>query len=81
MTDFGKPACNQAMRSLHQYLDRELTDSEMAEVKLHLDDCPPCEQHFTVHASMKRLVHNKACPEQAPRELLEKILSHLRTAD
>ncbi|MEA2646201.1 MAG: hypothetical protein QOE92_1284 [Chloroflexota bacterium] len=78
--DSGKPACNQAMQRLHQYVDRELTEAEMTEVQLHLEDCPPCEKHFTVHASMKRLVHSKACPENAPQELLDRILSNLRTS-
>ena len=76
--DSGAYGCNETMQRLHRYVDRELTDVEIAEVKLHLDDCPPCEKHFTVHESMKRLVHSKGCPERAPQELLDKILSNLR---
>lgn len=69
--------CNKALRSLHAYVDRELSDRELAVVQRHLDDCPPCAQHFTFEANVKRLVHNKACPERASHELIARILSNL----
>jgi mycothiol system anti-sigma-R factor len=78
MSDPGCFDCNQTMDRLDSYVDRELNDFEMVEVRKHLEDCPPCEQHFEFNLRVKRLVHTKACPEKAPRELLEKILGNLK---
>jgi mycothiol system anti-sigma-R factor len=72
--------CNQTMERLHSYVDRELTEFELIEVRKHLDDCPPCEKHFEFEVNVKRLVHNKGCPEKAPRELLQQILRNLKQA-
>jgi len=80
MTDRGCYSCDQTMERLHSYVDRELNDFEMAEVKKHLDDCPPCEQHFEFNLQVKRLVHTKGCPEKAPKALVERILSNFKQA-
>jgi mycothiol system anti-sigma-R factor len=76
MKGFG---CNETLFRLHAYVDRELTEVEMIEVKQHLDDCPPCEKHFLFEEQVKRLVHNKGCPERAPEDLITKILKSLRS--
>ena len=73
--------CNETMERLHSYVDRELNTFEMTEVQKHLDDCPPCEKHFAFEADVKRLVHNKGCPETAPQALLEKILGSFKLPD
>jgi mycothiol system anti-sigma-R factor len=72
--------CNQTMERLHSFVDRELSEFELVEVQKHLDDCPPCEQHFEFNARVKRLVHTKACPEKAPHALLQQILKNLKQA-
>ena len=70
--------CSETMVRLHTYVDRELNETEMVEVQRHLDDCPPCAKHFFFEEDVKRLVHNKACPERAPQDLIAKILSRLQ---
>jgi mycothiol system anti-sigma-R factor len=72
--------CHETMQRLNSYVDRELSDFELVEVKKHLDDCPPCEQHFEFNVRVKRLVRTKACPEKAPQELLQQILKSLKQA-
>jgi len=69
--------CDECMQRLEQYVDRELTDAEVREVRLHLEFCPPCEERFSFQSGFKRLV--KVCCEQekapaALREKLQKIL-------
>lgn len=65
--------CGECHERLDQYADRELTDRELAEVKQHLDDCPPCEDRFQFNAGMRKLV--KVCCDQgeAPAELRNKL--------
>jgi len=70
--------CNDCSEKLDSYLDRELSNTEMLELQLHLEGCPPCADNYEFQASMKRLV--KVCCEQdkAPeafREKLRQILS------
>src|SRR3989442_1586240 len=61
--------CEQTMRRLNTYIDRELSESEVSKVKAHLDDCPPCEQVFDFQAEMKPLVRKECCTDDAPARL------------
>ena len=76
----GCSSCDQAMDKLHEFVDRELTEREVLEVRRHLEDCPPCQRHFDFEGRMKLLVHRKACPERAPEQLLARILGSIKEA-
>lgn len=70
--------CGECLEKLHGFVDRELNELEMAEVRRHLVDCPPCEDFFELQVGVKRLV-KRCCDEStAPahlRERLSQILS------
>ena len=57
------------MMRLYRYLDRELSDAEVAEVKGHLAACPPCGRHLRFEADLRRLVRTKASGDCAPQHL------------
>jgi mycothiol system anti-sigma-R factor len=61
--------CEQTMRKLSVYIDRELDEADVRKVKAHLDDCPPCEEVFEFQAGMKRLVRRECCTDEAPARL------------
>ncbi len=65
--------CRDCLDQLDSFVDRELSDDELEKVKVHLADCPPCEDRFTFQADVKRLV--RVCCEQgeAPAELRAKL--------
>ena len=65
--------CSDCSEKLDSYLDRELNNTEMLELQLHLEGCPPCADNYEFQASMKRLV--KVCCEQdkAPEAFREKL--------
>ena len=65
----GHSNCDHAMRKLSLYIDRELDDAEIRQVKTHLEDCPPCEQVFDFQAELKRLVRKECCTDDAPARL------------
>jgi mycothiol system anti-sigma-R factor len=70
--------CSDCTNKLDRYLDRELSNTEMLELQLHLEGCPPCAENYEFQAGLKRLV--KVCCEQdkAPeafRQKLRQILS------
>ncbi len=73
----GKIDCMEAERRLHRYVDKELSDEEMAEVQLHLESCENCRARFRFEAGLRRLVRVAAQRERAPEALRERI-EHLR---
>ncbi len=73
--------CRQAVRKLHTFLDRELSEEEIREVQYHLDGCPPCQNKFRFEASIKRLVGTRTRSEQAPFALRSRIATILGQAE
>lgn len=65
--------CKDCLHKLDSYVDRELSDQELEEVRDHLQRCPPCHDYFQLEADVKRLV--KVCCDQgkAPIELRERL--------
>ncbi len=70
--------CQNCIEKLELYVDRELSDQELQEVRHHLDDCPPCKDAFDLQVGVKRLV--KVCCDQgeAPANLRAKLAEILR---
>jgi mycothiol system anti-sigma-R factor len=71
------PDCEAARDRLEAYVDRELTEADVVEVRRHLADCPDCERCFEFEAGLKLLVRRKGCPELAPPGLVGRILGRL----
>jgi anti-sigma factor (TIGR02949 family) len=57
---------------LQGYLDRELTDSEVANAEAHLDGCDYCRRRYRFEQSLRRYVKTTAI-ERMPPGLLEKL--------
>jgi mycothiol system anti-sigma-R factor len=54
--------CVECMERLDSFVDRELSDADLREVRAHLEHCPPCEHVFQLRNDMKRLV--KVCCDE-----------------
>ena len=66
--------CGECHDKLERFVDRELSDGEVAELQHHLHDCPPCEDKYKFQDNLKRLV--KVCCDEdseAPPALREKL--------
>jgi len=65
--------CTDCLQKLDGYVDRELSDVEVAELKRHLSHCPPCEDRYQFKTDLKRLV--KVCCDQgeAPQALRDQL--------
>jgi len=70
--------CKETVARLQVFLDRELSELEVQDVRLHLDACPPCLNTFKFEEHLKRLVQVKACPETAPTSLRARITQSFR---
>jgi mycothiol system anti-sigma-R factor len=72
--------CKETMARLQTFLDRELTDAEVREVHMHLEACPPCQNHFTFEERLRMLVKSRCSPEKAPSKLRQMICERFRQA-
>lgn len=66
--------CIDILVQLYRYLDRDLSETEVNEVKQHVSDCPPCGDHVRFEEGLRRLVRAKACGDCAPPHLRAAIL-------
>ena len=69
--------CEKCEEMLQPYLDRELSDEEMAEAERHLEGCGYCRRRYRFEASLRRYVR-LAVSEEMPLQLKQK-LAALRT--
>jgi anti-sigma factor (TIGR02949 family) len=71
--------CGKCERLLQGYLDRELSDREVAEAEQHLDGCDYCRRRYRFEESLRVYVRTTAV-ERMPPGLMAK-LAQLRTSD
>jgi mycothiol system anti-sigma-R factor len=67
-----KDPCSHCEEMMQPYLDRILTDEEMAEAEAHLDECDYCRRRYRFEESLRVYVR-QAVAEQMPPELREKL--------
>lgn len=71
-----KDPCAHCEEMMQPYLDRILTDEEMAEAEAHLDECESCRRRYRFEESLRVYVRQAAAEQMSP-ELRQK-LSALR---
>jgi mycothiol system anti-sigma-R factor len=59
--------CRDCAKALNPYLDRELSDEDVVQVRGHLEACGGCLHLFQFEESLRRLVRVR-CQEQAASE-------------
>ncbi len=69
--------CKDCQQALHPYVDRELSDEDVAVVRLHLDSCRGCLHLYEFEASLRRLVRTRCREQQAPAGLRERVMQCL----
>lgn len=69
--------CEEALRAMYLFLDGEMSESERAEVRAHLDDCSPCGKAFEFEADLKQIIASR-CREDVPAHLYERVRHSLR---
>jgi anti-sigma factor (TIGR02949 family) len=75
----SRTPCDACEELLQGYLDRELTDAEVARAESHLDGCDYCRRRYRFEQSLRVYVQTTAV-ERMPVGLMEK-LTQLRTDD
>jgi mycothiol system anti-sigma-R factor len=65
--------CEETFRRLQDYLDRELSPTELEEVQAHLNHCGPCEEEYRFEQSVLRHVRRCMGEEPCPDDLLARV--------
>ncbi len=71
--------CEEALDRLFEYIDGELTPSELEHVATHLKACPPCEAERHLNEKIKTRV-SATGGDSAPDALRDRIVETLRMA-
>ena len=69
--------CRDCARALYPYLDRELSDEDVVQVRSHLEACGGCLHVYQFEESLRRLVRVRCQQQEAPASLRERITMSL----
>ena len=75
----GGGECEEALRTLYNFLDGELTSARRQAIQHHLDECSPCLEAFDFEAELK-LVVARCCRDQVPDGLRQRVADLLAQA-
>jgi mycothiol system anti-sigma-R factor len=82
MTDTGDDSkevhCDEALAEIYLLLDKECSAEHEAELRRHLDDCPPCLEQYGIDEQLKLLLARKCGGEHAPDELKSRLRASIR---
>ena len=65
--------CEEALRRLDDYVDRELVETELRLVREHLETCAACATQFGVEAGKLEQLKDKLRRIAAPTDLMTRI--------
>jgi anti-sigma factor (TIGR02949 family) len=80
MAQIDRYTCEETIRRLDDYLDRELTPHEMQLVQEHLEVCALCASEYAFEASALERVRDKLQRLPAPADLLARVSRALERA-
>jgi mycothiol system anti-sigma-R factor len=76
--DSSKVRCDEALSEIYLLLDRECTKEHEAELRRHLETCPPCLEEYGIDEQLKQLLARKCGGDHAPDELKSKLRASIR---
>jgi anti-sigma factor (TIGR02949 family) len=74
---FDRYTCEEMLRRLDDYLDRELTADEIVRMEEHLQDCEACIREFGFEANVIREVRTKLRQVDVPQSLVDRVAMSL----
>lgn len=72
--------CSETLAQLTAYLDGELGEERLDEIKDHLERCLSCDDRACFEEKLKELVRSR-CQESMPPDLLAKIRARIATVE
>lgn len=80
MSHLDRYTCEEMLRRLDGYVDRELSPAEMERARRHLETCAACAAEFGFQARMLAELRAKLRRIDVPGDLLARIAERLRAA-
>jgi mycothiol system anti-sigma-R factor len=65
--------CRDCVTALNPFIDRELSDDDVVQVRAHLEDCGGCLHLYQFEESLRRLVRVRCQEQGAPEGLRQRI--------
>ncbi|MGW0809617.1 mycothiol system anti-sigma-R factor [Nonomuraea sp. NPDC002799] len=62
---------------VYAYLDGELTENTVVEIRVHLDECSPCLKEYDLDMAVKALVAKHCGCDPIPADLRAKVLARI----
>ncbi|XVQ84695.1 mycothiol system anti-sigma-R factor [Microbispora siamensis] len=69
--------CSEVLDRVYTYLDGELDNDRIAEIRKHLDECGPCLEEYGLEEAVKRLVAKHCGCDPVPQDLRSKVLTRI----
>ncbi|MEV4018719.1 mycothiol system anti-sigma-R factor [Nonomuraea angiospora] len=69
--------CREVLDKVYAYLDGELTETDVVEIRVHLEECGPCLQEYDLDKAIKALVHKHCGCDPVPGDLRSKVLARI----
>lgn len=73
MTIESVDACRGVEHMLQPYLDRALTEKEVATVESHLSECSYCNDRYVFESQLRATVKNCCCDEPTPEGFVDRL--------
>jgi len=72
--------CNDCVERLYAFLDLELDESELAQVRAHVSGCDDCGDQLGLEARFLDRLRDCCTSDVAPTQLRERVIQKLRGA-
>ncbi|GAA1658387.1 mycothiol system anti-sigma-R factor [Nonomuraea sp. NPDC048882] len=69
--------CREVLDKVYAYLDGELTEGDVADIRVHLDECSPCLKEYDLDKAVKALVAKHCGCDPVPSDLRSKVLARI----
>jgi mycothiol system anti-sigma-R factor len=69
--------CREVLDKVYAYIDGELTDHDVVEIRVHLDECSPCLKEYDLDKVVKQLVAKHCGSDPVPADLRSKVLARI----
>ena len=70
--------CDEAVKLLEPYLDRELPDEDVRDLEEHLAQCDHCFGHAKFDAALRKLIRSNSLRAKLSPEVRARILQNLQ---
>jgi len=73
--------CREVEKFIHAYLDGEFDEGEWAAIRVHLDQCQPCQRRAQFEERFREVLKSSLQPAPAPAGLRLKVVQALQSSE